>query len=259
MLAQAETLGLVDVNLHLGRWPWRRVRYDDTAALAGFLKSKGVTQAWAAHFDGLLNEDLRRVNDEAVAECRKHGVGLLRPVGVVHPLLPAWRSDFERCVNVHQMKVIRLYPGYHGYTLKDTAFEEVLGAAADAGVLVQVVAQLEDQRTQHPAMQVAPVDFTPLAEIMKRHPKARVMVLNANAAMIQRALRGCQNVWLDTGMIEGVAGVEQLFKLWREDRICFGSHAPVFYWEAAELKLQESDLTAAQLAALRHGNLAALI
>jgi hypothetical protein len=39
----------------------------------------------------------------------------------------------------------------------------------------------------------------------------------------------------------------------------FGSHAPLFYFESAELKLRESALSGAQLAAIRYQNAEALI
>ena len=39
--------GLIDVNVNLGRWPLRRLRFDDTAELAAMLRSQGVTRAWA--------------------------------------------------------------------------------------------------------------------------------------------------------------------------------------------------------------------
>ncbi|HYF35108.1 MAG TPA: hypothetical protein VD994_07470, partial [Prosthecobacter sp.] len=112
----------------------------------------------------------------------------------------------------------------------------------------------EDQRTQHPLVQVAPVDFKPLAAALEKTPGARLMVLNANRAMSLTALQGLP-VWLDIAMLEGVGGVENLLKDWPHDKVVFGSHAPFFYWESAKLKLQESHLTEAQLTAITHGNL----
>ena len=60
-------------------------------------------------------------------------------------------------------------------------------------------------------------------------------------------------------MIEGVGGVENLLKSWPAEKLCFGSHAPFFYWESSALKLQESVLTAEQLVAVQRDNALALL
>ena len=151
------------------------------------------------------------------------------------------------------MKAIRLHPNYHGYTLDDPRFLDVLEATTEKKLLIQIVAQMEDQRTQHPLVQVKPVSFTPLPATLAKVPDARIIVLNANRTMSMTALRGC-NVTLDIAMLEGVGGIENLLKDWPLDRLVFGSHAPLFYFESARLKLQESELSEAQLAAITHGN-----
>ncbi|MEZ0275150.1 MAG: metal-dependent hydrolase, partial [Roseimicrobium sp.] len=99
------------------------------------------------------------------------------------------------------------------------------------------------------------VNLKPLPAALKQVPGARVMVLNANRAMSMTALQGCP-VWLDFAMLEGVGGVENLLRDWPLDKLVFGSHAPLFYWESAKLKLQESDLSDKQLAAITHENAA---
>jgi predicted TIM-barrel fold metal-dependent hydrolase len=112
---------------------------------------------------------------------------------------------------------------------------------------------MEDDRTQHPAVQVPPVDLKPLSAALNRVPQARVMVLNANRLMSMTLLQGT-NVILDFAMVEGVGGIEHLIKDWPLEQIVFGSHAPLFYFESAKLKLQESELTEKQLNAITHEN-----
>jgi len=249
--AAEDSEGLVDCNVHLGPHPNRALE----ELGAGWLGRRGVVEAWAGSFEALLHRDVAGVNRRLVARCQ----GILRPVGMVHPHLPGWRDDLRRCLEVHGMRMIRLYPAHHGYGLGDPAFEEVLAAAAEAGLLVQVVVQMEDERTQNPLMRVPVLDLKPLSGVLKKQPLARVMLLNVKAPAVQAVLRGLENVWIDTAMIEGVGGVENLLSSWRADRLVLGSHAPFFYWEAARLKLEESILTAAQLAAIRRGNAAALL
>lgn len=148
------------------------------------------------------------------------------------------------------MKVIRLHPNYHGYTLAEPIFAEMFDSIIEAGLAVQIVAQMEDQRTQHPLVQAVPVDLKPLYDLLKAHPKARVMVLNANAAMITTTLRDCASLWLDSAMIEGVGGLENTLKVWPAEKLCLGTHAPFFYPESSLLKLVESELSEAQMGAL---------
>jgi predicted TIM-barrel fold metal-dependent hydrolase len=240
--------GLIDCNIHLGPHPHRSLPEIDN----DYLAARGVDEAWAGSFEALLHRDLAQVNARLARRCA--ATPRLRPAGCVNPVLPAWEDDLKRCAEVHGMRILRLYPNHHGYTLTDASFTRLLEAATEQKMLVQIVAQLEDQRTQTPLMQLPPVDLKPLAGILKPRPEARVMVLNANAAMINTALRGCPGAWLDIAMIEGVGGVENLLDLWPPDKLCFGSHAPFFYWEAAVLKLQESVLDEAVLQAVRRGN-----
>ena len=253
LIAAETAAGLIDCNIHLGSHPVRVLPEIDDF----FLSKRGIAEAWAGSFEALLHRDMAEANARLARRCAASPQ--MRAVGSVNPRLPAWEDDLKRCVEQHGMKVIRLYPNHHGYTLTDEAFLNLLSAATMRKVVVQLVAQLEDQRTQSPLMQVPPVDLKPLAEMMKRVPEARVMVLNANASMITTALRGCKNVWLDIAMIEGVGGVENTLKGWPLDKLCFGSHAPFFYWESASLKMQESVLTDEQTFAIRGRNVRALV
>jgi hypothetical protein len=245
-----EPAPFIDCNIWLGQHPNRDLPWHDTATIAKNLKLRGVTEAWACTFDAILHKDLAAANAELTRECASTS-GHILPVGAINPLLPDWQDDVRDCATVHHMHAIRLLPAYHGYKLDDPVFAEVLALAEKHKLLVQIVTQMEDQRTQHPLLQVPDVDLKPLAK------DARVMVLNANASHVLTGLRGKKAV-IDTAFIEGVGGIENQLKSWPLDQLVFGSHTPWFYFDANRLKLQESELSAEQHAAITSRNALAM-
>ena len=61
-------------------------------------------------------------------------------------------------------------------------------------------------------------------------------------------------VCVEISMLEGVGGVTDLLEKVPLNRVMFGSHAPLFYFESALLKLKESPLNEDQLRAIRCDN-----
>lgn len=247
----------IDTNVYVSRWPFRRLRGDEASDLISKLRSHGVTQAWAGSFDGLLHRDVGAVNARLAEECRMHGEGLLVPFGTVNPKLPDWEEDLRRCHEVHKMPGLRLHPNYHGYKLDDPVVPRLLDLAAARNLVVQVALSMEDERTQHPLMQVPHVDAAPLIDQVKRLPKLRLTLINVFRAMRVEQLDkfvAAGNVWFDIAMLEGVGGVAKLAQQVTADRVLFGSYTPFFYFESALLKLKESALGGVAERAIRGEN-----
>jgi predicted TIM-barrel fold metal-dependent hydrolase len=247
----------VDVNVYLGRWPFRRVKGDEPAELVAKLKAQGVQSAWAGSFDALLHRDIAAVNVRLADDCHRHGKDLLVPFGTVNPALPFWEDDLRRCREHHHMPGIRLYPAWHGYGLNHPSFAALLKAADTEGLVVQLALRLEDERTLHPLLRLHPIDLTPLVELVASLPRLRLVLLDhagmANAEFLKKLIRAGQ-VYVDIGNLEGLGGVAQLLQTVPAGRVLFGSHYPFYYFESAVLKLRESKLEPAQENAIRRDN-----
>jgi hypothetical protein len=247
---------MIDTNVHLFEWPFRRIANDDPDSLVQHLRARGVTKAWAGSYDALFHRDIAAVNIHLDEACRRSAPEFLLPFGCVNPKLSDWKDDLRRCHEVHRMPGIRLHPNYHGYSLANPAFAELLSAASDRKLIVQVELSMEDTRTQFPLMVVEPVNPEPLADLLPKFPHLRVMFLNYGAwtdddagASIRKIL-DAQNACFDISMTEGIGGLERLIAATSPKRVVFGSHAPFFYFESAWLKVRSAGLSHDQELAL---------
>lgn len=254
---------MIDTNVNLFRWPYRRVVGDDPEDLVTRLRARGVTHAWTSSYEALLNRDIAGVNLRLADACRQAGLGFLVPFGCVNPKLPDWKEDLRRCHEVHRMAGIRLFPNYHGYTLADAAVPELISEAADRKLIVQIALSMEDTRTQQTVVQ--PVDPSPLADLLARLPHLRVIFLNSGIWTDVDAGEGiakigkAENAYFDIAMNEGVGGLARLIAATSPARVVFGSHSPFFYLESARLKVREATLPADQEHALLERNAQTLL
>jgi hypothetical protein len=250
---------VIDTNVNLFRWPFRRLIGDDPADLVTRLKKKGVTQAWAGSYEALLFRDVAGVNLRLAAACREHGQNFLVPFGCINPRLPDWQEDLRRCHEDHHMPGIRLYPSYHNYTLDDAEFAKLLSRAADRNLIVQIALSMEDPRTQFPLMPVPPTEPAPLSGVLPKIPNLRLVLLNAgywggNTTANLQEITKSGTVYFDMAMNEGVGGLARLVEETSPSRVMFGSHYPFFYFESALLKVQSAGFARDQESAIYEGN-----
>lgn len=229
---------IVDSNVSLFRWPFRRLPLDEADLLVKKLRSLGIVKAWAGSFEGLLHRDVAGVNRRLAEACRQHPE--LIPIGSVNPELPCWENDLRLCISEHSMPGIRLHPNYHGYTLDDPRFSRLLKLATEAGVIVQIASAMEDVRTQHPTVRVEDVDLSPLPQIVAAIPKVRVQILNhrLRSPLLDEMVK-TPGVFFDTARVDSTDGVPRLVKS-APGRVLFGTHAPFLIPEATLIRVHES-------------------
>ena len=232
---------IIDTNISLFRWPFRRLPLDDPDALVMKLRVLGIAQAWAGSFEGILHRDIAGVNKRLADACRNRAE--LVPIGSINPELPDWEDDLRRCTEEHNMPGIRLHPNYHGYTLDDPRFRHLVELTTAAERFIQIAATMEDTRTQHALVHVPDVDLAPLTKLMNDIPGARVQILNHNLrSPLRQQLGETPGMFFDTSRVDGTDGVPQLAHSVAPGRVLFGSHAPFLIPEAALIRVHESDV-----------------
>ena len=257
---------IIDTNVNLFKWPFRRMKYGDTRSLVAKLRKHRITKAWAGNFEALFSKSINDVNARLVEECRRNGEGILIPFGTVNLAWPDWEEDLRRCHEVHRMPGIRLYPTYQTFDLNHVEFPRLMSQATERGLIIQIVGDMEDSRVHHPIVLTRELSFDPLVEIMKKIPKAKVQLLNWNERVSSELLKKLvleTNIVLDISWLESTGALGRMIdgNHWYGprtpvpvERILFGSHAPYFPVDSAIIKLFESPLTLEQMKAVMNVN-----
>ena len=251
---ESPSFRIVDTNVSLFHWPFRRLPLDNTESLVKKYRSLGIGQVWAGSFEGVLHRDIAGVNRRLAEACLNWPE--LIPIGSVNPELPGWEEDLRQCCGNFSMPGIRLHPNYHGYTLDDSRFAQLLNLATKAGCFVQIAVSMGDTRTQHPNLVVEDVDLAPLPDLMQRVPRARVQILNDKPrGPVFERLAETTDVLFDTARVDGTDGIPKLVRSLPAGRVLFGTHAPSLIPEAALIRIHESgELDEPALRAVYAGN-----
>ena len=256
---EASQFDIIDTNLSLFQWPFRRLPLDNTKLLIEKMRALGITQGWAGSLETILHRDIGSVNRRLVSECAKYPE--LIPIGSINPTLPDWQGDLSQCINEYNTPGIRLYPGYHGYTLADRPFAQLLEKSTKAGLFVQIVITMEDSRTQHTRMRARDVGLAPLPKVMRGENGVCVQLLNLRPRSTQiDLLAKTPGVYVDTARVEGTDGVPIIVNKMPAGRVIFGTHAPLLIPEAALIRTHESSrLNEKAMRALLAGNAQVLL
>jgi len=184
------------------------------------------------------------------------------PLAVVRPNFTDWDGDLRRCFEDFGMRGLVLYPNYHRFSLSDAENSELLRlaeicAANHAPVFVQI--GLEDPRRQYRRLIVEDTSAEAVGVFANRHGDLKVVALGLKYRQAEQVLTPWpRNLWFDTSNYERFGDLEHAVRVYGDDRILFGTNAPLFHPRANVDKLQCADLTSDQREAIAHRNAATI-
>ncbi len=249
---------IIDCNANLGQWPFRRTAYSTPDQLVERLARVQIDHAWVTSLDAVMLKDVTAANEplaEAVADHTQ-----LTAIGTVNPKWPAWGSDVEACAEQFGMPGVRVNPNYQSWTLEEPVFADLLAAARDLGLFVEIAVRMTDERHHHPLVMVPPVALSGLLANALEYSDVPIVVANAKNAEAGSVARDSggdlpDNLFFELSHFESVGGVQSVAENIGVEHVLFGTHAPYFYPEAATLKVfDECDFSEADLEAITHAN-----
>ena len=252
---------MFDINVGCGVWPFRPTPPGNADSMESLLRAEGITGACAYPLEAYLWPDPQEANELRLPELAQSDFFV--PSAVLNPTLPACLKNYAKCWREWNVPMVRLMPGYHLYDLDHPGVDALAEAASEDGVILGIHLRAEDERMQNP---IAMVPFVPLENALalaKRHPALQVVVFGVGrpreaACIFEKGSLGSlisgsdlevtasmpDNLWVELSFFEIESSFANALKLFPEDRLLFGTHAPLFYPRSNVLKIQNSEAPA---------------
>ncbi len=220
-------MSIFDVNLWLGRWPFRPSPYEDLPALKAHLREHGIDGGLVRAAEAAFTDDPAEENRRLFA--RLAGEEAFLPVPVAHPVFAETWRDLPTGV-----RAAALYPHFQDFALDAPETLAMARTLLDQGVRILVVVREEDERIQHKHCHVPSVTPEELDAFAAALAPAPVIALGI---MIGEALRlTAPNVVVDISFTETPPTLPPLIAALGTDRLLFGSHTPFHCTGAAVAK-----------------------
>ena len=245
-------VSLIDVNIALGNWPFQRFDVRTPAKLAAHLENHGISGGWVSALDSVLYPD-PDVTDLALRKQMNKTTTLVF-AKTLNPVLANWEKSLCSWIDEYDLRLVKIFPSYHGYGLPERGPSRLGEKLASAGIPLMIQMRLEDERGQYPMMPVPPVPPGDIVAFCRRFPGLQVIVLGAYSRELGPLSEGTENLHVDISFVESLETIKDALDKIPSDRVLFGSFTPLFYTSAALMKLEHADIDPEQLKSVASGN-----
>lgn len=254
---------LIDSNVYVGHWPFRRLEYNTLEALLGRMKEFGTDLSIVSNLNGIFYKNTQHANDELwewISRKRSYKNSFI-PFAVINPVYGGWRDDLDSCVNRYGCKGVRLYPQYHRYDITNPFCVELVKMCRDKGLPVAFSLRMVDSRTSSWLDIEQEWSLRDIMPVVREVPDAKYMIVNiaGSTALSEedRALFKKADVLMDTSG-RNITDWTDLFKRFGADKFCFGTQSPILDYFSGLLRiesLRENEAGEKTKELLRAGNI----
>ena len=253
---------LIDINAHLGHWPFKKLRNNTCAGLLKNMNKFGVDLSVISNLNGVFYKDTQEANEELFDEIRSSKLYTNRfvPFAVINPTYAGWQDDLEICSSRMGMKGVCLYPLYHDYDITDPGCIELVKRARDRGMVVTFTHRVVDSRQRSWIDISKEWTLRDIMPVIKEVPDAKYFIVNAaNSISVSdedtELIKKTDLLFDTSGRILSKLG--EMIKLYGKEKFAFGTHSPVLDYLGGLLRIEslnesEANVTTREL--LRSGN-----
>jgi len=232
----------IDVNCYIGNWPFRKLRRHTIEDLKRVHMENDIEYGYVSCLNSIFYNDPFEGEEELY---RIINGTPYRHVMTINPQLPEFERDIQRGIEQFGIKGVKIFPGYHGYSLGDGSVEKLCSVLYDCGLPLFVVARMEDERLNY----IMTPRTLSREEICNFINKNQNMVTIIFLSMLYGELMSCgdcilpaKNVLFDTSGIRNFMGIEKLVKFFGADKIVYGSQFPLYCLKSSFLMTHRAQI-----------------
>jgi predicted TIM-barrel fold metal-dependent hydrolase len=253
---------LIDINAHVGHWPFKRMKYNTCSTLLERMDKFNVEISVVSNLNGIFYKDTQSANEELFEEMKsdKKFSNRFMPFAVLNPIYAGWNNDLNTCADKFGMKGICLYPLYHDYEITDSSCIELVKRARDKGLIVVFTHRIVDSR-QRSWMDISKEwTMKDIMPIIREVKDAKYFIANPansmNVEMADNELLKSADLLIDTSG-RSLSNPGEMIKKLGKEKFAFGTHSPILDYLTGLLRIEslrpdEADEATKEL--IRSGN-----
>ena len=234
-------LKAIDVNCYIGDWPFRKLHRNTMEDLKRIHMENDIGYGYVSSINSIFYNDPFEGEEDLHEAIRntpyKHTM-------TINPRLPEYRQDIDKGIRQLAVRGVKIFPGYHGYSLQDEALEELCAILAGCGLPLFVVVRLEDERLNY-IMKPVPPSKGEICGFIRNHRQNTIVLLSMLYGELT-ACRDCileaENVFFDTSGIRNLFGIEQLAESFPAEKIMYGSQFPLYCLKSSFLMVDRAQI-----------------
>ena len=234
---------LIDTNVNLGPWPFTPVPDRTGPALAAHLAAAGIRRALVSHLGAVFLPEPMPANRQLFAAVRR--TPALVPVPVINPALPNWREQLAECRAAAPLRAVKIFPNYHGYSLKAPGLNAFMAALDEAGLRLVLNVRLEDERHKYFALRIKGVPVPQLAHFLERFPAHHVLCTGIYKPEVEKLAPKHANFSADIAFCECTNTLEKMLPAFPARRLMLGTCTPLLATRPEAAKLTQAHIPAA--------------
>lgn len=230
-------MNTVDVNCLTGHWPFRKISSLTFEDLRNVHNKNGIVYGYVSSLNSIFYNDPFEGDEELHEMIRNTAY---RHVLTVNPMLPAFEDDIARGLEKFQISGVRVYPGYHNYSLDCREMKTLCSVLRRLGLPLFLTLRAEDERLNYLITPRA-VSIPEIQTFIEDQPDLTILLLNIRfheIIAIKDAILHSGRVFVDTsGLKDQLFNIEKLTEIIGDERILYGSLHPLYCMESTLLQV----------------------